>query len=145
MIRSEAEYQDALRQRARNLDTEVSQRAALVTAGLPPEAIEQSMAPLLAAHAPLAADIDWYEAARRGEVPEIRDLSQVGRVLIALRLAAGLSQRALADRLGVSKTTLSRDEADEYRRISVDRAQRIVEALGATPSLTVRLTTDALP
>jgi hypothetical protein len=99
------------------------------------------MVPLLAPHASLATDIGWYEAARRGKVPEIRDRSQVGQVLITLRLAAGLSQREL----GVSKTTVSRDEADEYRRISVDRAQRIVEAIGAIPSLAVRLNAGARP
>src|SRR2546421_13058436 len=37
----------------------------------------------------------------------------IGQLLIAARIANGMSQRELADRLGVSETQVSRDERNE--------------------------------
>ncbi len=58
-------------------------------------------------------------------------------MLIAARIANGLSQRELAERLGVSEAQVSRDERNEYHGITVERAQRILDTLGET--LTLRL------
>jgi len=66
-----------------------------------------------------------------GEIPEIHNLEHVGRQLIALRLARGVSQRELARRLGVSEAVVSRDEHNEYHGITAARAQRIIDALDA--------------
>lgn len=41
----------------------------------------------------------------------------------------GLGQRELAACLGVHEPQVSRDERNEYRSISVERAERILEAL----------------
>ena len=43
----------------------------------------------------------------------------------------GFTQRQLAERLGVSETMVSRDERKEYHGITVDRARRALDALGA--------------
>src|SRR5262245_34676360 len=59
-------------------------------------------------------------------------LIAIGRLLIALRIANGLTQRELARRLGVDESQVSRDERNEYYGITVERAQRILDALGAT-------------
>ena len=40
-----------------------------------------------------------------------------------------MSQRELAERLGVSESVISRDERNEYHGISVARAQNILESL----------------
>ena len=61
----------------------------------------------------------------------------IGQLLIAARIANGMSQRELADRLGVSETQVSRDERNEYHGITVERAQRILDCLNET--VTVRL------
>ena len=52
-------------------------------------------------------------------------------VLIAMRIYQGLTQRELADKLGVHESQVSRDERNEYAGITVERANRILEALGA--------------
>jgi transcriptional regulator with XRE-family HTH domain len=56
----------------------------------------------------------------------------VGRTLVALRIALGLTQRELAERLDVNESQVSRDERNEYQGITVDRASRILDALGVT-------------
>ncbi len=49
-----------------------------------------------------------------------------------MRIANGLSQKELAERLGVSEAQVSRDERNEYHGITVDRAQRVLDAMGET-------------
>jgi len=41
-----------------------------------------------------------------------------------------VTQRELAKRLEVSESQVSRDERNEYHGITVDRAQRVLDALG---------------
>jgi transcriptional regulator with XRE-family HTH domain len=57
--------------------------------------------------------------------------------LIALRLARGLTQRQLAERLGVNEAQVSRDESNEYHGISVQRAQRTIDALEGSVTVAV--------
>jgi transcriptional regulator with XRE-family HTH domain len=51
-------------------------------------------------------------------------------MLIALRIARGLTQRQLADRLGVPESQVSSDERNEYHGVTIERAARILDALG---------------
>ncbi|MDO8436287.1 MAG: helix-turn-helix transcriptional regulator [bacterium] len=95
------------------------------------------MEPLLSFQAQLAEEIDWYEGVRRREFPVIRRLPLAGRLLIALRIASGITQRSLAARLEVSEAVVSRDEHNEYHGITLDRAQRILDALRASVTLRV--------
>ena len=67
---------------------------------------------------------------RRREFAVSHDVRDMGRTLIALRVANGLSQRELAERLGVSEAQISRDERNEYHGITVERAQRVLDAMG---------------
>jgi len=137
MIRTEPEHQEALRRLQQDRQAAAQQRAGLVAAGLTPEEVERGMEPLDTFHAHLAEEVEWYEHACRGEIPEIHNLEQLGRQLIALRLARGMSQRELAQRLGVSEAVVSRDEHNEYHGITTARAQRVIEALDG--SLTARV------
>ena len=60
----------------------------------------------------------------------MQNFAGIGRLLIALRIAKGLTQRELAERLEVSERQVSRDERNEYHGVTVERANRIFEALG---------------
>lgn len=137
MIRNEAEYQEALRRMRRDGEVAELQRTALVEKRLAPDEIAAVMEPLLAFHAQLAQDVEWYENVRRRNFEVINRLTSIGRLLIALRIANGLPQKELAARLGVSEAVVSRDERNEYHGISVERAQRILDALQATVSVRV--------
>src|SRR5713226_7318908 len=132
MIRNETEYQEALRRLVQDGEVAAKQRAALEAEGLTPAEVERAMAPLLSFQAQLAEEADWYERVRRREFPVITRLTQIGRLLVALRIAHGLTQRGLAERLGISESLVSRDERNEYHGITVERAQRILDALNET-------------
>jgi DNA-binding XRE family transcriptional regulator len=144
MIRSEKEYQEALEQLARDKEFAERQRAALVDLGLPPEAVERGMGPLLSFQAQLEDEVGWYERARRGDLGTVSRLPQIGRLLIGARIAQGLTQRELAERLGVSEAQVSRDERNEYHGLSLERAQRVLDALGVSMDVGIRVRTPTL-
>lgn len=129
MIRNEKEYQEASRRLSEDQRFAAAQRAELAGRGLTQEEIDRVMEPTLSFHAQLKEEVEWYEQARRGDFRVLRNLEGIGQALIALRIANGNSQKELADRLGVSEAQVSRDERNEYRGITVDRVQRILEAL----------------
>jgi transcriptional regulator with XRE-family HTH domain len=59
-------------------------------------------------------------------------------MLIGVRIALGLSQRELAEKLGVHESQVSRDERNEYYGIAVERVSRILEALGVVITTRVK-------
>jgi DNA-directed RNA polymerase specialized sigma subunit len=129
MIGSETEYQMALARLKEDRDFTARQRSALEALGLTPEQVEKGMEPLFSFHAQLEEEVEWYEKVRRRDFAPIQRLSEIGRILIALRIANGLSQKELAEKLDVSEASVSRDEKNEYHNITVERAQRILDAL----------------
>ncbi len=137
VIRSEAEYQDALRRLEQDREFAARQQAALVDHGLTREELARTMEPLLTFQAQLIEEIAAFEQARRGTLSPLSRLEDLGRLLIALRIARGWTQRQLATRLGVSEAAVSRDERNEYRGIRVERAQRVLDALRATITIEV--------
>jgi transcriptional regulator with XRE-family HTH domain len=56
--------------------------------------------------------------------------SSPGNSSRALRIAKGVSQRDLAERVGVHESQVSRDERNEYHGVTVERANRVLETLG---------------
>lgn len=137
MIRNEREYEEALRRVEEDRQRAEQQRATLGTLGLPTEDIELAMSPLLAYQEQLVAEVRWYASAKRRELGTTDRLTHLGVWLIALRIANGLTQRQLAGRLGVNEAQVSKDERNQYHGVSLDRAQRILDALGE--SVTVGL------
>src|SRR5688500_4762390 len=101
MIRTEAEYREAAERRNGDEERLHAQRALLKAKGLTRDEIERVSAPLQSFHDQLREEIESYERLRRGEFDEVLNFQGVGRLLIALRVYQGLSQRELAERLGV--------------------------------------------
>lgn len=56
----------------------------------------------------------------------------IGRSLRELRVNAGLSQSALAERAGVSAAFINKLEADEYNTLSIDKSHGLAKGLGMT-------------
>ena len=130
MIRNDAEYKLTV-QRVNEQGERLKQQAVhLRKTGLTKEQIKRATDPVRCFHEQLKEEIQSYERLKRGEFDELQNFSGVGRLLVALRIAKGVTQRELAKRLEVSESQVSRDERNEYHGVTVDRAQRILEALG---------------
>jgi DNA-binding Xre family transcriptional regulator len=130
MIRTEAEYRTAVQQ-AREQATRIKdEHAARHASGLSITEVDRLMQPLLTFHDQLQEEIASYERLKRGEFDELRNFQGIGLLLTALRIFKGMSQRELAERLGVHESQVSRDERNEYHGITVDRANRILDAIG---------------
>lgn len=137
VIKTQREYEQARQTLEQWRVSGETLRTSIKAAGLSPEQVEQAMAPHLAMQDQIEGELRWFERARGGEIRPVARLTDVGLSLIALRIARGLTQRQLAERLGVNEAQISKDERNAYHGISVERAQRIVDALGGTVSLAV--------
>jgi len=73
-----------------------------------------------------------YDALRGGQVRELelRSLTELPDALIRARIAAGLSQKELARRLGVKEQQIQRYEATRYAGATLERVQAVADALG---------------
>ncbi len=131
MIRNETEYKEAVKRITDEQSRLKEQRAKLAETDLSKEEIKRVLDPLRSFHEQLREEVESYERLKRGEFEELHNFEGVGRLLIALRIAQGLSQRDLAERLGVHETQVSRDERNEYHGITVERANKVLESLGA--------------
>ena len=131
MIRTEAEYQEAVKRLRAEKERMAQQRIKLKEKGLKPDKIETAMEPMESFHLQLVEEVDAYENLRRGDIGELQNLHGLGRMLIALRIARGLTQTELATRLGVDISQVSRDEKNEYHGVTVERANRILDTLNA--------------
>jgi ribosome-binding protein aMBF1 (putative translation factor) len=81
----------------------------------------------------LQSELREYEEIKAGAVPP-PDLSYIAVVpqdLIRARIAAGLSQKDLAERLGMPEQQIQRYEAVEYESVSLARIIEIAKALQA--------------
>jgi DNA-binding Xre family transcriptional regulator len=129
MIRNEAEYQVAVR-RLRDEEKRIDEHHGRLQAmGLSIEEIKRATDPFRSFHLQLAEEVAGYEKLKRGDLGEMMNLHGLGRMLVALRIARGLTQRELADRLSVHYSQVSRDERNEYHGITTDRASRILDAM----------------
>ena len=82
--------------------------------------------------ADLEAELQQYESLRSGKRRIIRtqSLADFPRALIQARVALGLSQRDLAQRLGLKEQQIQRYEATEYASASLRRIREVLDALG---------------
>ena len=83
----------------------------------------------------LEADIREYELLKAGNFAfeQLESTAELPKLLIRARIASGLSQRGLADRLGVKEQQIQRYEASDYASASFDRIKRVASALGIEP------------
>jgi ribosome-binding protein aMBF1 (putative translation factor) len=130
MIRTETEYREAVNRVVAEEKALADHEAALRAEGLAPDQMKRLMDPIVSFHIQLKEEVQSYERLKRGELDELINFQGLGRLLIAARIARGLSQRELAERLGVNESQVSRDERNEYHGVTVDRASRILDALG---------------
>jgi DNA-binding Xre family transcriptional regulator len=76
-------------------------------------------------------EIDHYEKLRDGHITSraMTSLTELPIALIEARIAARLTQRQLAERIGVAEQQVQRWEANDYSGVGLDRLQGIADAL----------------
>lgn len=80
----------------------------------------------------LEEDVAVYESLRSGQLTrfEAKGLGELPNILIQARIARGMSQKDLADFLGMKEQQIQRYEAERYRSASLDRLIQVADALG---------------
>jgi len=130
MIRNETEYKEAVDRLAEERGRLAEHRTRLKEAGLADEEIKRVIDPMESFHLQLQEEVESYERLKRGEFEELDNLRGLGHLIISLRIAKGISQRDLAKRLDIHESQVSRDERNEYFGITLERAIKILDALG---------------
>ncbi len=143
MIRNETEYQEAVRRLEEEARRLAEHQARLEEMRLGPDEVKRALDPLRSFHLQLQEEVESYERLKRGDMGELTNLHGLGHMLVALRIALGLTQRELAERLGVHESQVSRDERNEYHGVTVERASRILDALAV--QLTSRFEEPIVP
>ena len=138
MIRTEQEYQLTLQNLADQDERLKLQEAQLKGMKLTKEGIKRVLDPVRVFSEQMREEVATYERLKRGEFDALENLAGMGQMLIALRISKGLTQRELAQRMGVNESQVSRDERNEYHGITLDRAQRILEVLEVRMTTTVQ-------
>ena len=95
-----------------------------------PELRDAAIASIQAQIDDLAAEITQFEDLKAGRLQTLAltSLLDLPDILIGARIAAGLTQSELAERIGVSQQQVQQDEAGGYAKASLERLQ-IVAAL----------------
>jgi len=80
----------------------------------------------------LYKEIKEYEELREGKyvIPALDLFTEFPLVLIKARIAKGLTQKELADRLGLREQQIQKYESTEYASASFSRVREVAEALG---------------
>jgi transcriptional regulator with XRE-family HTH domain len=80
----------------------------------------------------LREQIAEYDSLRSGQqaVISLDSLEELPRALIQARIAAGLTQRELAERMGLKEQQIQRYEATEYASADLARVNEVARALG---------------
>jgi DNA-binding XRE family transcriptional regulator len=85
----------------------------------------------------LLAEVQEYEALRDGknQIFGLISFDELPKLLIKSRIASGLSQKGLAERLGLKEQQIQRYEATDYASASLERLKQIIGALGVEVQL----------
>jgi DNA-binding Xre family transcriptional regulator len=137
MIRNDNEYQEAVNRIKEEKKRMAAEKERLAKEGLSAAEVKRALDPMRSFHMQLEEEVEGYEKLKRGEFEELLNFQGMGRMLIALRIHRGMSQRELAERLGVHESQVSRDERNEYNGITLERLGKVVEAFGVSLRTTV--------
>ena len=87
----------------------------------------------------LEEELREYDQLKSGnlELPRIDRLDEIAPFIVKLRIAKGLSQTELANRLGLSKQVISRYEESDYQTVGIARLQEILDAIGVKTAVSL--------
>ena len=139
MIKNERQYR-ITRSRADEVRNTIGelQRTALPE-GLQPEMRELQLDALRGTLGDLEAELAEYDALHDATLIEATGIEQLPTALIRARIACGLTQRQLAERIGLHEQAIQRYEAADYFGVSFARLVEIANALEASVDYVIRL------
>src|SRR5215831_16223409 len=87
----------------------------------------------------LEDELREYDQLKAGnlKLPKVNRLDEIAPFLVKFRIAKGISQTELANRLGVSKQVISRYEESDYQTVGIGRLQEILDAIGIKTAVTL--------
>jgi len=87
----------------------------------------------------LQGQIDRYEGLRDGKIRNrvLRSLREVPYALVEARIAANLTQKDLAIRVGLAEQQIQRYESSAYTGVALERLQDLADALEVNLNLTI--------
>jgi HTH-type transcriptional regulator / antitoxin HigA len=103
----------------------------LVKQGIDPVIITAQRSSLEQQLKDLESQLHEYERLRSGRVKRLfpTSITDIGQTLIEARIAQNLSQRALAERLGMKEQQIQRYEQDRYLTANLNRIAEVADAL----------------
>ncbi len=139
MIKNERQYR-ITRSRADEFRRSIAELTnADLPQGLDPGMRQLQLEALQSVLADLEAELTDYDALHDTTQFEATGLNQLPVTLIRARIARGLTQRQLAERIGLPEQTVQRYEAADYAGVSFARLVEIADALEVTIHYDVRL------
>src|SRR6266849_3174742 len=87
----------------------------------------------------LEDELHEYDQLKSGKVnlPHLERLEEIAPFIAKIRIAKGVSQTELAERLGVIKQVISRYEENQYQTVAIARLQEILDAIGIKALVTL--------
>lgn len=145
MIKNERQFRITKAQADRFRNTIQSLEAAPQDGKMHPRLRKAEIDGLRSQLADLDSDIREYEDLRSGRrsITSIQTFEDVPRALVQARIAAGLTQEQLADKLNIKPQQIQRYEATEYKSASLARIADVVRALGVKVNNDILSSTSA--
>lgn len=134
MIKNERQYHIAKAQAEKFAQALVSIAQAEPDSGTHPLLRRAETAALESQMESLRSEIAAYEDLRSGRqrVFHSQSFDDLPANLIKARIATGLSQKDLAERLGLKEQQVQKYEATDYTSASLERVGAVIKALGVT-------------
>jgi transcriptional regulator with XRE-family HTH domain len=148
MIRTQTEYKE-MRKRIEQAQARlVEVKKELRKEGLSEDEINRVLAPGCVFLKQDEQEVARYELMKHGDLTMFGKLRELGLLLVGARIARGWHQSRLAEKLDVNQSQVSRDERNDYRGVTLERACQILEALGVEVVIRAKLRVgdgDAVP
>lgn len=129
MIRTDRELELAKKQLSKLQELYDIQMNDLKQKGLTADQAKDSLSASLTYAKQCQEEMELYEKLKKGQLPPAEHFSTRGKYFVAARIARGMTQRELADRLGAKESAVSRDERNEYHGISMEKMDRLAAVL----------------
>lgn len=128
-MKTEKEYELAKKQLEKLTELYETQLKDLKKKGLSDKEAKSSLSSSWTYAMQCKEEVELYEKLKNGELPPMEHFSSKGKYFVAARIAKGMTQRELAEKLGVKESAVSRDERNEYHGMSVQKMDKLADAL----------------